>query len=197
MADDKNLVFSLMTPAPEKNQEQVERDFLDIAARGGAEVKEVIKGAKEWTFRAEFTDPKLFVQFARAFPGSKDAFLQEVQRHEKRVTKERMASRDPDTILIAVLFDRKQRVAEVLFHTDEDVATTRGREIDAPVIFFVGAKHVGGIDVDIWVDAVVISPEYGLPSKEIRARMQRVALRAVIDQGKQRGDAVMARAAKA
>lgn len=193
---DKELLFRMTMPTPPADkQEMVEHDFLEFAARGGDAVKaEVIKGPAEWTLKASFTDPELFIQFSAAFPGGKDALVKEAVRRENQ---KRMASRDPDVVLVAVLFDRKQRVADVIFHTNEEDACKRGLEEGAPVIFFIGMKHAGGIDTDLWVDGIVVEPGYGMPSKAIMERMKRVALKAVIEEGIERGKATVAAAGKA
>jgi hypothetical protein len=196
---EKELVFKLtmQTPSAEE-QEMVERSFLEFAARGGDEVKaEVIKGPTKWTLQAKFTKPELALQFAQAFPGGEEAIGREVERHEIHNRKEARDIREPDMVFVAVLFDRKRKVKEIIFHTDEVAATARGREIDAPVIIFVGLKHVGGIDTDLWIEGAVFLPDYGLPSKEIIARMKREGLKAVIKHGIERGRAAVAMAAKA
>jgi hypothetical protein len=193
----EGLVFRIGMPVPAKeNQELLERGFLDFARRGGAEVKaEVIKGPKEWIFRAEFTDPELAIQFTRCFPGGEDAISREVQRHGYVKTKTEPV--DPNDVCIAVLFGRNQRVVDVLFHTSIDAAGKAGREKDAPVIIFFRAKHAGGINVDIRPDGACVAEGYGTPSKAVMVRMTRQALKAAIEYGVEQGEALAASAGRA
>jgi hypothetical protein len=191
------LVFTMGMPVPPiDKQEMVERGFLDFAARGGDGVKaEVIKGPKEWIFKAAFTDPELYVQFAMAFPGGKEALAREVQRHEDR----KVAGKElPDgATLFAVLFDKHREPDLILVNTTEEEATKKGREMKAPIIVFVGGKHVEGIDCDFWIVGTCVDPDYGMPSDRIREQAARRALKAVLDLVHEEGKALEASAGQA
>jgi hypothetical protein len=193
----KPFVYTMRMPAPAPDkQEGVEKGFLDFARRGGDQVRaEVIKGEKEWTFKASFTDPELAVQFTLALPGGEEALTREVQRHEDRKVADKELPEG--AVLFAVLFDKHRDIELVLGDTTEEKATARGRELKAPVIVFVGAKHVGGIDSDLWIAGMCIDPSYGTPSKRIQEQMAGRALKEVITIGMEQGKALEAGAGRA
>jgi len=217
---DEIFDFNAEIPAPAERAHEFEEDWLQICMRGGAATAHVAKLGKTWRCIASFTSEEGRKQFAKAWEnigfrlgaGKQDvaairknipeklrkAFDEGVKAGNGRAGQAWKPMELPEgTILFAVLFDKHREPKLILPRTTEEEAATKGREIDAPLIVFISAKHAGGIDTDFSNPGMLVDPGYGDPSQRIREQLASRALKEVLNWGEEQFKAFEASAGQA
>jgi hypothetical protein len=91
---------------------------------------------------------------------------------------------------VSRLFDRERGAREpkqVLLNTTEEAAYEKGKELDAPIIAFVGAELAPQSESDLWIAGICFAKNYGEPSQRIKEQLGRRAIKEVIYAGLEAG----------